>query len=151
MAREDLRADIKLSPREREIAIQAMGARVSGEPAEAALQLLHGIAVLDGQHIPAVAWPNGLSLGEKAAWHMEQAAALKKREAWINEFRIATAIRQASVSDSTPPCPDKQYQPEPSDKHSLSVQPGKAPRAERIEAVPLRATEPGRGPNGISE
>lgn len=58
-----------LTAKEREVAIAAIGARVSGSPADAAAQLLSGIAVLDGNHLPILVWPTGLSLEEAAVWH----------------------------------------------------------------------------------
>ena len=55
-----------LTAKDREIAISSIGARVSGSPAEAAAQLLSGIAVLDGRHLPILVWPTGMSLKEAA-------------------------------------------------------------------------------------
>jgi hypothetical protein len=67
--------DVKaaLSPREREIAISAIGDRVSGSPVEAAKQLLAGIAVLDGDRLPVLVWPEAATLRERANWLSDQA------------------------------------------------------------------------------
>lgn len=72
-----------LSPKEREIAIAALGQRVSGNPAEAAAQLLAGIAVLDGKHLPVQVWPAGMSLEDAAEWHQSNANELRERSARI--------------------------------------------------------------------
>lgn len=66
--------NVSLTAKEREIAISAIGARVSGGPAEAAKQLLAGVAVLDGQHAPFLILPEEISRQEMAAWHEDQAA-----------------------------------------------------------------------------
>ena len=57
-----------LTPREREIAIAAVSARAAGTPVEAAKQVLAGVAVLDGDHLPIVMWPKDTTLRQKADW-----------------------------------------------------------------------------------
>lgn len=74
-----------LSPKEREIAIAAIGARIKGSPAEAAAQLLAGIMVLDGKHLPVLVWPAGLSLEEAAAWHEQNGADYRARAQRFSE------------------------------------------------------------------
>jgi len=69
-----------LTPQEREIAIEALGRKLSGSGAPAAAaDLLAGIAVLDGAHRPVLIWPTDMSLEEKAAWHEREASDLKER------------------------------------------------------------------------
>lgn len=70
-----------LTAHEREIAIEALGRRLSGgsgAPAAAA-DLLAGIAVLDGAHKPVLVWPADMSLDDMAAWHDREARDLKER------------------------------------------------------------------------
>lgn len=74
-----------LNEKEREIAIAAIGARVSGSPAEAAAQLLSGIAVLDGSHLPILVWPTGLSLDGAADWHENQGEEFRVRAQRFSE------------------------------------------------------------------
>ena len=57
-----------LTAKERGIAIAAVSARASGAPVEAAKQILAGIAVLDGNHMPIVVWPENTTLRQKADW-----------------------------------------------------------------------------------
>lgn len=85
----------QLSPREREIAIAAIGARVSGEPSAAAKQLLAGVAVLDGQHTPILIWPEGIAREEMAAWHEAEAAYWRESAA-----RYAEITERAQRSDT---------------------------------------------------
>lgn len=68
-----------LTAKEREIAIAAIGARVSGSPERAAAQLLSGIAVLDGDHSPILVLPEGWSFQDAADWHDQQSAELRDR------------------------------------------------------------------------
>lgn len=63
----------RLTLREREIAITAISARASGSPVEAAKQVLAGIAVIDGDHLPILVWPKDVTREEKAAWHDNEA------------------------------------------------------------------------------
>jgi hypothetical protein len=86
---------------DRLIALQAIASRATGSPAEAGLQILAGIAVLnDGAKSPAVVlWPKELQLIgselDRAAWHESErdrltakAASDKKtaEQYWANSF-----------------------------------------------------------------
>lgn len=82
-----------MTAKEREIAIAAIGARVSGSPADAAAQLLSGIAVLDGNHLPILVWPTGLSMDEAAAWHEREGQDYRLRAQRFSE-------RMAGVSSN---------------------------------------------------
>lgn len=87
-----------LSPREREIAIAAIGTRVSGSPTAAAEQMLAGIAVLDGDHLPVLVWPVDTTLEEKAAWHEQEAANFRMRAA-----RLQARIQGVNPSEGEAP------------------------------------------------
>ncbi len=63
-----------MNRRDREIAVRAIAARATGKPEEAAAEILAGIAVLDGQHLPILLWPPTTDREEKAAWHRSEAA-----------------------------------------------------------------------------
>ncbi|MBX8474125.1 hypothetical protein K5D38_04975 [Pseudomonas cichorii] len=63
-----------ITPREREIVIAAISSRATGSPVEAAKQVLAGVAVLDGNHLPILVWPEGMTRSAKAAWHAAEAA-----------------------------------------------------------------------------
>jgi len=76
---------MNLTPKDREIAIQAIAARATGSPAEAAKQILMGIRTFDGELGPFVVWPvnpfrnrHPVSYEERAAWHESQAAKLRE-------------------------------------------------------------------------
>ena len=89
-------AKVSLTVREREIAISAIGARLSGRPTEVAKELLAAIAVLDGLHAPILIWPKDITREEMAAWHEAQAADLR-------EFAIRLALRlEERMRASTP-------------------------------------------------
>ena len=63
-----------LTAKEREIAISAISARATGKPNVAAVEILAGIAVFDGNHPPILLWPKDMTREEKAAWHTAEAA-----------------------------------------------------------------------------
>lgn len=62
-----------LTPREREIAIAAVSARAGGSPVEVAKQVLAGVAVLDGCHLPIVVWPADTTPRQQADWLLNAA------------------------------------------------------------------------------
>lgn len=99
-----------LSQREREIAIAAIGQRVTGSPSEAASQLLAGIAILDGKHLPVQVWPAGMSLEDAAKWHQSNADELRERSARI----------QARILGVSPSAPRLPVEPEGCLQTSLS-------------------------------
>lgn len=96
MSEIDLKAP--LSPREREIAIAAIGTRVSGSPTMAAEQMLAGIAVLEGDHLPVLVWPVDTTLEEKAAWHEQEAADFRMRAA-----RLSARIQGVNPNEGEAP------------------------------------------------
>ena len=51
----------RLTAREREIVISAISARATGKPEVAAVEILVGIAVIDGHHPPILLWPNDMT------------------------------------------------------------------------------------------
>ncbi|WP_139137844.1 MULTISPECIES: hypothetical protein [unclassified Pseudomonas] len=87
-----LNAQPRLSGRDREIALQAIAARASGTPVEAAYQILAGIEALDaGPESPLVMlWPKGdgyETLEDKAAWHeAERDRLLDRHKAFSRAF-----------------------------------------------------------------
>lgn len=99
----------RLSPREREIAIGAIGARGPASPVEAAKQLLAGIAVLDGSHLPFVVWPEEMTLRQRADWlarvagdHAESADLFDTRMSHLNPGDPqALEGRQGCAQEST--------------------------------------------------
>ena len=94
-----------LTAKDREIAISSIGARVSGSPAEAAAQLLSGIAVLDGRHLPILVWPTGMSLKEAADWLAEQGEVYRVRAQRFSERMTGASSSEltALVEHSDPP------------------------------------------------
>jgi len=56
---------LQLQTKIREIAIEAIGRTVRGNPSDAAAQLLKGIAILDGVSAPFLIWPQTLSPDEQ--------------------------------------------------------------------------------------
>lgn len=66
--------DARISARDRCQAVEAICRRATGRPDVAASEILAGIAVLDGQHLPILLWPCDTTREEKAAWHKSEAA-----------------------------------------------------------------------------
>lgn len=92
-----------LTAREREIAIAAIGGRVTGTTIEAAKQLLAGIAALDGEHLPILIWPESISRSERAAWHEREAAYWRESAArWLEVLSLsARSADKEQISDQT--------------------------------------------------
>lgn len=107
-----------LTAKEREIAIAAIGARVSGSPADAAAQLLSGIAVLDGNHLPILVWPNGLSMEEAADWHERNGKECRLRAQRFSE-------RMAGVNSNARTVPAEHS--DPTQKPNESARPPQYP------------------------
>lgn len=83
-----------MNRRDREIAVRAIAARATGKPEEAAAEILAGIAVLDGQHLPILLWSPGTDREEKAAWHRSEAAYWEESAA---RFAALTVPLQSAV------------------------------------------------------
>lgn len=77
----DTKRTRRFSRQEREIAIAAIATRVTGTPASAALQLLAGIAVLNGNHEPIAIWPDDSTRESRAAWHEREATCWRESAA----------------------------------------------------------------------
>lgn len=82
-----------LTANEREIAISAISARATGKPDVAAVEILAGIAVFDGNHPPILLWPNDITREEKAAWHRAEASYWS-----VSAQRIAEVMARGSQS-----------------------------------------------------
>ena len=113
----------RLTAREREIAISAISARATGKPDVAAVEILAGMAVIDGNHPPILLWPKDMTREEKAAWHMAEAAYWS-----ASAQRIAEVMERGSQSvvpiHSGSPCArstDEQGTPQPLSASSVKV------------------------------
>lgn len=85
---------MSLSSKEREISIQAIGARATGSPADAARQILEGIAILDGLHKPFLIWPDTLSCDEKIEALDSELKRLRHAARAVAEWRATQASYQ---------------------------------------------------------
>ena len=141
MSQENLNNEIKLSPREREIAIEAISRAPIGDCSRAAADLLAGIAVLGGAHLPVLVWPPEMPNDEKATWLEGEAASVRKRITWELEVTSSLASRRPSSVSSL------EYRgigclTEPLGAPVLAAQSDKAPREELAEAVRAIAKTP---------
>ena len=113
----------RLTAREREIAISAISARAMGKSDVAAVEILAGIAVIDGNHPPILLWPKDITREEKAAWHTAEAAYWS-----ASAQRIAEVMERGSQSvvpiHSGSPCvrsTDEQGRPQPLSASSVKA------------------------------
>ncbi|WP_296187848.1 hypothetical protein [Pseudomonas sp. UBA1879] len=106
-----------ISEGDREIAVKAIAGRATGTPAEAAAQILSGIAALDaGPNKPVVVrWPKGFdehdSLIKRSEWHASEARRLMENHRFFaDRFKglggFLSDQGPAPLSESTPHQPD---------------------------------------------
>lgn len=134
-----------LTGREREIAIEAIGRRLSGRAADAAKDMLVGIAVLDGKHAPFIVWPEvfGFDFEERAAWLEAQAASAR-----ASAIRYAEVISQAKHSVERNPeiPPGKKLSPSLAQPLSQSASsPSAHPEEDKESRLPPPLAEPAPG------
>lgn len=97
-----------LSEVDRQIAVKAIAARATGTPAEAAAQILSGIAALDaGPSNPVVVrWPQGFDdhdyLIKRAGWHLVEADKLKRQHQGFVDSFTHRSHRHSLVPDQDP-------------------------------------------------
>ena len=137
----------KLTPRQIEIVIEAIGRRAIGTPAEAALQILLGVAVLEGGGMPAVAWPEGYSLLGKTKWHTEQAKRCQETHEWIENLNRG---RDARLSEH-PPSSKHPDQPEQAHSPDPVRQVREAHHGAPTEAAHESGKKPDQGASDVSE
>ncbi|MHA6180409.1 hypothetical protein [Pseudomonas mohnii] len=140
---EDFRS--RLTGREREIAIEAIGRRLSGSPAESAKDMLVGISVLDGKHAPFVVWSEeyGFDYEERAAWLEAQAASAR-----ASATRYAEVISQAQHSVERSPETHLEKTLSPSQGQPLSQSASSTslhPEAGKESPLPQLLAEPAQG------
>lgn len=140
----------KLTPRQIEIAIEAIGRRATGSPAEAALQILLGIAAFDGGVLPAVAWPEGYSLIDKAQWHTDQAKSLTERHLFAEELMSRRPAEVLSPA-SCPGFQDEQYHSALRRTPAQVMEADEARREEPTEVVPDLGKKPDLGASDAYE
>jgi hypothetical protein len=145
-----------VSASDRAVAVHAIAARASGTPAQAAIQILAGIAALDaGTEFPVVVlWPEGFDdqdyLIKRAEWHADQASLLTEWHRRIQLF-MSSLPSQASESASCPSNPNAQYRSEQPGMHDSSAQAREVRHAEPAEAAHASEKTPDQGANDASE
>ncbi|MFJ2445184.1 hypothetical protein [Pseudomonas sp. NPDC087626] len=108
---------------DRGVAVQAIAARATGKPDVAAAEILAGIAVLDGNHLPILLWSNNTTREEKAAWHKAEAAfwdGSAQRFAGLMTQRPQSAVRTRSATQDGPST-DERDAPQPQSVSSVKV------------------------------
>jgi hypothetical protein len=146
----------QLSVADREIAVKAIAARASGTPAQAALQILAGIAALDsGTQSPVVVlWPEGFDEGDfltkRAEWHADQSVLLTERRSRIQLF-TSSLPSQASESASCPPSPSERYRFEQADMPDSAAQANEVRHVAPVEVARASEKTPDQGANDAFE
>ena len=142
--KEDIAPD--LSATDREIALKAIAARATGKPDVAAAEILAGIAVLDGNHLPILLWSNDTTREEKAAWHKAEAAYWDESAQRLAEITAQRAQSAARTHSSTQDALSTDEQGAP---QLLSASSAKAPHeAETQSPLP---SQPGEHLQGSSD
>jgi len=103
---------MSLSSKEREIAIQAIGARATGSPADAARQILEGIAILNGLDKPFLIWPDPLSCEEKIEALDSELKRLRHAARAVADWRATQSSYQQQGLNANPECPGNQIHAE---------------------------------------
>jgi hypothetical protein len=137
-----------MNRRDREIALRAIAARATGKPESAAAEILAGIAVLDGKHLPILVWPADMAREEKAAWHRSEAAFWDESEARFVELM---SRRQASSSGEPQEVAPSQHQIEQPHTPSQAIQDQEARHAEQSEDLLHSSAARLSGANDASE
>lgn len=132
--------------REREIAIAAVSARAAGTPVEAAKQVLAGVAVLDGDHLPIVVWPADTTPRQQADWLLNTAADQAERA-----DRFDARMRQFNPDapqalEERPACAQASSELEPTLQASASS--ASVHLEEEIGSRPQTCPQVQRGSNG---
>ena len=134
---------LHLTAREREIAISAISARATGKPDVAAVEILAGIAVIDGNHPPILLWPNDMTREDKAAWHRAEAAywsASAQCKAEVMARGLQSVVQTHSCSPFLSPT-GEQGSPQPLSTSSVKV----LREAEKQNPLPSLPDEPLQG------
>ncbi|WP_150796632.1 hypothetical protein [Pseudomonas fluorescens] len=140
-----------LEPSIRQIAIQAIASQVSGTPAEAAIQILEGIAVIDFPGKPFVIWPAGLPPAEqivalelelKRIRHANQSAA----DYWAMRESHPRVDSGARLEHQ-----DTQSRPEASGTPAAEVEDQSTPDEATEEAALHPAQKPAQGASDASQ
>jgi hypothetical protein len=108
---------MNLTPREREIAIQAIAARATGTPTQAAEQILKGISALDHHGKPFVVWPACLPFDEKVEALESELKKIRHAEKEMADYRTKWESMDSAAN------PESQGKKSPSE---ASRKPGKA-------------------------
>jgi len=143
-----------LTSKEREIAIQAIAARATGNCAEAAVQILKGVAALEGPDDPVVVWPSdwnvftahGMSFEQKAAWHERQAAEIRTSIKETEDYWTSRGVQRVQYRE----CSDTQSHAAASLAPAAAVGKQSGLDAEEVEAAPHSEQELDQGASDAS-
>lgn len=135
----------------RQIAIQAIAARATGSPSEAAAQILKGISALDSPSKPFVIWPTNLR-------PLEQIEALElelKRVRHITQsmadYRAMRDLHPQADSSAHPEHEDTQSHAEASGVRTVEVASQPIPGEAKEEVVLRSEQKPDQGASDASQ
>ncbi|MDP9528525.1 hypothetical protein [Pseudomonas protegens] len=140
-----------LDNKTREIAIQAIAARASGTPVEAAEQILEGISALDFPGRPFVVWPAKLNFSEQLeVLELELKRVRYAQQSMEGYWAVRESIPQADL-DVCPEHQDAQSHSEASGVLGAAVENQPAPGEAAEEAALHSVPKPDQGASDASQ
>lgn len=132
-----------LSPADRQVAVNAVASLARGKPEDAATQILAGIAVLDGRHLPILIWGEDISREEKAAWHRAEATFWEDSASRFQGLMRSAGQSAGKTPGPSPssPAPSQQGRPLPGPEASAQAHP--AVDIGTLPLQPLPSPDPG--------
>ena len=135
----------------RQIAIQAIAARASGSPVEAAGQILAGIAALDSPGKPFVVWPTNLPLAEQIKALESEIERIRHVTQSMADYWATRDLHSQADSGAHPEHQDTQSHAEASGVRAEEVA-GQSILGEAKEAAALLSVQkPDRGASDVSQ
>ncbi|WP_300727362.1 hypothetical protein [Pseudomonas sp.] len=135
----------------RQIAIQAIAARASGSPVEAAGQILAGIAALDSPGKPFVIWPTNLPLAEQIKALESELERIRHITQSMADYWATRGLHPQADSSALHEHQDTQSSAEASGVRTVEVASQPIPDGAKEEAALRSEQKPDQGANDASQ
>lgn len=135
----------------RQIAIQAIAARATGSPSEAAAQILKGISALDSPSKPFVIWPTNLHLAEQIKVLESELERIRHITQSMADYRAMCDLHPQADSSALHEHQDTQSHAQASGVRAEEVASQPIPDGAKEEAALHPAQKPDRGANDVSQ
>lgn len=118
-----------LTSKEREIAIQAIAARATGTPAQAASQILQGVTALQYPGKPVIIWAEGLGVDEKIEALESELRDWLQYKKELQEHRLTRWSTPRTAEAENPSSQDQKGHSSPEDTPDEEASQSEAPNA----------------------